>query len=215
MIQRYLRSTPCNFARALVQDVLLVPALRRYCAPYRTRRPAALDARRPVVIVANHSSHLDAPAILAALPHRMRHRTAIAAADDYFYRQRVLGFAVSLGIGTFPFPRRGIVGLERAAELLDAGWNVLIFPEGTRSADGALHQFRPGVGRLVKRSGAAVLPIGIVGAHSLWPRTRRLPRRGPLEVRVGASWTAATTDPPERIADELMHRVAQLLGDKL
>jgi 1-acyl-sn-glycerol-3-phosphate acyltransferase len=213
MIQRWLRSGPCNAARAILQDLLLVPALRTYCAPYRARRSRTVEANRPVVIVANHASHLDAPAILAALPHRMRHRTAIAAADDYFYRQPVLGFAVSLGMGTFPFPRHGNVGLECAAELLGDGWNILIFPEGTRSPDGGLHEFRAGVGRLVKRSGAAVLPVGIVGAHSLWPRTRKLPRRGPLEVRVGESWTAATTDPPERIADELMHRVALLIGD--
>jgi 1-acyl-sn-glycerol-3-phosphate acyltransferase len=213
VIQRHLRSRPCNAARALLQDVLLVPALRGYCAPYRTDRPSTLDARRPVVIVANHASHLDAPAILAALPHHMRHRTAIAAADDYFYRQRVLGFAVSLGIGAFPFPRKGIVGLERAAELLDAGWNILIFPEGTRSPDGSLHPFRHGVGRLLAESHAPALPVGIVGAHTLWPRSSKLPRRGPLQVTLGQPWQPPTTDSPAAICAELQRRVATLIGD--
>ena len=197
MIQPYLRSRPFNAVRALVQDLLVVPALRGYCAPYSTHRPPTLDARRPVVIVANHASHLDAPAVLAALPHDMRHRTAVAAADDYFYRQRVLGFAISLGIGAFPFPRKGVVGLERAAELLDAGWNILIFPEGTRSSDGALHTFRHGVGRLVAESRAACRwhrrrPCA-VAAHQQAAAAR------PTAVTLGQPWQPPTTDSPAAI----------------
>jgi 1-acyl-sn-glycerol-3-phosphate acyltransferase len=212
VIQRWLRSAPCNTARAALQDLLLVPAVRGFCRPFLADKTTASSA--PVVIVANHASHLDAPAILAALPRRMRHHTAIAAADDYFYRQRVLGFAVSLGVGTFPFPRHGEVGLERAADLLEAGWNVLIFPEGTRSADGQLHPFKPGVGRLLKRSGAPVLPVGIVGAHHLWPRTRRFPMRGRLEVRLGQAWRPATNDSTQAICAELRRRVATLIGEQ-
>jgi len=211
VIQRWLRSAPCNAARAALQDLFLVPALRSFCRPFHAHETT--EATAPVVIVANHASHLDAPAILAALPRHMRHHTAIAAADDYFYRKKVLGFAVSLGIGTFSFPRKGEVGLERAADLLDSGWNVLIFPEGTRSADGALHPFKPGVGRLLKRSGAPVLPVGIVGAHQLWPRTRRFPRRGRLEVRLGQTWQPATSDSTQVICAELRRRVATLIGE--
>ncbi|HET6319554.1 MAG TPA: lysophospholipid acyltransferase family protein, partial [Chloroflexota bacterium] len=143
-----------RWLRLIVQDALLVPLVRAFCAPFRAR--GAVRESEPLVIVANHTSHLDAPAILAALPPHARHRTAIAAADDYFYRQPLLGLALSLGIGAFPFPRQGSLGLDRAADLLAHGWNVLIFPEGTRSADGALHEFRYGVGRLVARTRAPV-----------------------------------------------------------
>ena len=172
------------------------------------------DARRPVVIVANHASHLDAPAVLAALPHRHAsphrdrrcRRLLLSPARARLRRQP--------GHRHLSVPTRGIVGLERAAELLDAGWNILIFPEGTRSSDGALHTFRHGVGRLVAESHAAVLPVGIVGAHALWPRTSKLPRRGPIEVTLGQTWQPPTTDSPAAICAELRRRVANLIGDR-
>src|SRR6185503_2340346 len=158
-MQALLRSTPCNLARRAVQDALIVPALRTYCAPYRVRRAAQLQTNQPFIIVANHASHLDTPAILAALPSSIRHRTAVAAAEDYFFTRPLLGLAVSLGIGAFPFPRKGIAGLERAAELLKAGWNVLLFPEGTRSVDGLPHAFHTGVARLATTTGVDILPV--------------------------------------------------------
>jgi 1-acyl-sn-glycerol-3-phosphate acyltransferase len=210
--QSWLRSRPCNVARAALQDALLVPALRSYCAPYRTVGAERLTMDGPLVIVANHASHFDAPAVLAALPHRLRHRTAIAAADDYFYRRPLVGLAFSLGIGTFPFPRHGQVGIERAAELLEGGWNILIFPEGTRSEDGHLQPFRAGVANLLIATGGMVLPVGIVGSHAIWPRTHRWPRRGPLEVRLGRLWRPAKNLTVADICTELNRRVAALIG---
>jgi 1-acyl-sn-glycerol-3-phosphate acyltransferase len=210
--QPWLRSGPCNAARAALQDALLVPALRSYCAPYRTRGAERLTMDGPLVIVANHASHFDAPAILAALPHHLRHRTAIAAADDYFYRLPLVGLAFSLSIGTFPFPRHGQLGIERAAALLERGWNILIFPEGTRSADGHLQPFRSGVANLLAATGGMVLPVGIVGSHALWPRTHRWPRRGPLEVRFGRLWRPARNLAAPDICTELNRRVAALIG---
>jgi len=206
----WLHRTPCSIGRAALQDALLVPLVRAVCAPFQAN--GAFRETEALVIVANHASHLDAPAILAALPPHARHRTAIAAADDYFYRQRLLGFAVSLAIGAFPFPRQGSLGLDRAADLLARGWNVLLFPEGTRSADGALHDFRCGVGRLVARTHAPVLPVGIVGSHALWPRSQRFPRRGPVAVRFGEPWHPEPGLSAPEVANELNRRVAALIG---
>jgi 1-acyl-sn-glycerol-3-phosphate acyltransferase len=210
--QSWLRSGPCNAARAALQDALLVPALRAYCAPYRAVGAERLTMDGPLVIVANHASHFDAPAVLAALPHHLRHRTAIAAADDYFYRRRLIGLACGLSIGTFPFPRHGQVGIERAAALLEGGWNILIFPEGTRSQDGHLQPFRAGVANLLVTTRGMVLPVGIVGSHALWPRSHRWPRRGPLEVHFGRLWRPAASLGVSDICTELNRRVAALIG---
>jgi 1-acyl-sn-glycerol-3-phosphate acyltransferase len=212
-IQLWLRSAPFNFARAVLQDGLLVPALRTYCAPYLVRGSAAPQKREPLIIVGNHSSHLDTPAILAALPRAVRHRTAVAAAEDYFFRRRLLGFAVSLTVGAFPFPRTGGLGIRRATALLQSGCNVLLFPEGTRSADGNPNEFRGGVGSLAHATGAPILPIGVVGSHALWPRGRRLPRRGRLEVRIGQPWRPDPSLSKSDICSEAARRVAALLGD--
>jgi 1-acyl-sn-glycerol-3-phosphate acyltransferase len=205
------RRGPCRLARRALQDGLLVPAVRAFGAPFRAHGGGALlGLEEPVVIVANHASHLDAPAILAALPASVRRRTAVAAAADYFYRDRVLGFAVTLGIGAFPFPRHGTDGLDEAARLLAGGDNVLLFPEGTRSADGGQHVFRDGVGHLLLATGAPVAPAAIRGSHALWPRGRRLPRRGPLEVRFGGAWRPGPGLSARAISSELARRVAAL-----
>ena len=198
-------------ARSAIQRTFLVPVVRAWCTPYCcTGSEPLLALGGPVVFVANHASHLDTPAILAALPRRVRCRTGVAAAADYFYRDPVLGMAVTLGIGAFPFPRHGSLGLERAAARLAAGWNVLLFPEGTRSADGQLHTFRDGIGHLLLATDAPVVPVAVSGSYALWPRGQRLPRRGPLEVRFGTPWRAAHDLTPRQISTELAERVAAL-----
>jgi 1-acyl-sn-glycerol-3-phosphate acyltransferase len=63
---------------------------------------------------------------------------------------------------------------------------VLIFPEGTRTGDGAIAPFRPGFTTLAVRSGAAILPVAIEGAFRVWPRRRRFPGRGRIGVCYGA-----------------------------
>jgi 1-acyl-sn-glycerol-3-phosphate acyltransferase len=207
----WTRWLPCNLFRAALQDALILPAVRAYCAPFRARAETDVTTLRgPVVIVANHASHLDTPAILAALPASIRHRTAVAAAADYFYRDRLVGAAMSLGIGAFPFPRKGRAGIEHAADLLADGWSVLLFPEGTRGSDGAVHAFRMGIGYLLADRVVPVLPVAIMGSHVLWPRGRALPRRGALEVRLGAPWLPEAGMEPRAIVEELERRVTAL-----
>ena len=91
----------------------------------------------PVIFVANHSSHLDTPTILRALPHKWRARTAVTAAADYFYKSRWKASGVALLFNTVPLGRQG-GGLDNGAtdhvdKLLDEGWNLVMFPEGTLS----------------------------------------------------------------------------------
>jgi 1-acyl-sn-glycerol-3-phosphate acyltransferase len=188
---------------------VLRAALQAYCHPYVVvGEPPAVA---PLIIVANHASHLDAPAIVAALP--TSYHTAVAAAEDYFYSRRWLGIAVTRAIGAFPFPRHGDLGLDRAATFLGEGRSVLLFPEGTRSADGEPGRFRLGIGRLAAATHKPVLPVAVVGSHALWPRGRRFPRRGRLEVRLGKPWQPQATLSPTEICAEVQRRVAALLGD--
>jgi 1-acyl-sn-glycerol-3-phosphate acyltransferase len=193
--------------RAVFQDLVLAPLVRTWCSPFSVS--SSQVPQSPVVFVANHASHLDAPAILAALPRSVRSRVAIAAAEDYFYTRPLVGRLASLGFGAFPFPRQGTLGVQRAEALVADGWSVLLFPEGTRSADGSQHPFRHGVGHLLLNTGVPAVPVAIVGSHGLWPRGRHLPRRGPLAVHVGAPWTPESHLSAGAIADELAGRVAR------
>lgn len=140
------------------------------------------------VVVANHSSHADAPALLAALGARPAPR--VAAAADYWFagglrarvcRALVGGFAVRRGGG-------GAADLAGAVELLRAGRAVVVFPEGTRSRDGELGAFRSGAFRLAEQAGVPVVPVGIVGTRDVLPaRAGAGPRRAPVTVRIGPS----------------------------
>jgi 1-acyl-sn-glycerol-3-phosphate acyltransferase len=191
-----------RIARAL-REFILMGLLGPTMDVYTRRRVRGRDhldhLEAPVVFVANHSSHMDTPTILRALPRRWRRRTAVAAATDYFYRKRRTANAVSLLFNTVPMQRNG-GGLEPDSTshldcLIDERWNLLVFPEGTRSRDGSVGRLRSGAAVLAAEHGLAIVPIYVRGTHAVMPPGRRwmrrepgryVSRRHPIEVRFGA-----------------------------
>ena len=102
----------------MLREAVLMGVLGPAMDVYTRRRVVGLEhfegLEAPVVFVANHSSHMDTPAILRALPHVWRERTVVAAAADYFYAERRLAYAVSLFFGTVPIARDGRgLGVDR------------------------------------------------------------------------------------------------------
>lgn len=182
-------------ARALLRALTLRPLVRIFCARRRVIGRDRIPAG-PVIFVANHAGHADTPLVLSALPRRHRARVAPAAAADYFFASPAAGALTQLIIGGFPFPRRGRDGLDRAHALLNQGWSVLLFPEGTRSPDGRIAPFKRGAAMLAARSRATVVPVGLAGTRHVLGKGRRIPRRRPVAVVFGAPIPAAraTTD---------------------
>jgi 1-acyl-sn-glycerol-3-phosphate acyltransferase len=131
------------------------------------------DLAGPAIFVANHCSHVDTPVLLRSLPARLRRRTAVAAAADYFYAKRALAGAVSLAFGTVPVERRGCpAGTDATAHLkslLDSGWNLIIFAEGTRSRDGRVGPMRPGAAVLAADRDVPIVPVHIAGTLEAMP----------------------------------------------
>lgn len=152
----------------------------------------------PCIYAADHGSHLDSLAILLALPATARGRVRVAAAEDYWYRDPLRRAAVGT-LGGFPFPRKGVVGLRRAADLIATGQSILIYPEGTRGGG----PFRPGVAMLAAQTSLPVVPVAVRGGRELWPKGRALPRRGPLAVAFGAPLFIATDGDPLVAAREI------------
>jgi long-chain acyl-CoA synthetase len=182
------RAAPARLARALLQDLLLFPLLRRFARPLTVVHPARLGARPgPLLLIANHASHVDTPAILASLPPGLRRRTAVAAAADYFFARQPLAFVSALLLGAFPFHRQGPIAasLAHCGDLADAGYSLLIYPEGTRSSSGELQPFKSGIGLLARELGLPILPLYLAGPHAILPKGSRWPRPGPLCVTVG------------------------------
>src|SRR3954469_5982990 len=191
-----------GWARA-VRETFLMAILGPTMDLYTRRRLRGREALRrlsgPVILVANHCSHMDTPEILRSLPRRLRRRTAVAAAADYFYRSRRRAIAVSLAFNTIPMRRNG-GGLEPSSTehvdaLIDERWSLLIFAEGTRSRDGRVGRLRSGAAVLAAAHDLPIVPVYIAGTRAAmpvgqsWPKRRpgRWPgRRHDVEIRVGA-----------------------------
>ena len=137
----------------------------------------------PLIYVCNHQSHFDPPLVGVLVADRP---SAFLARASLFKFKPFAWLIRSLN--AIPLHReKGSGGALRAAVAeLEAGRCVLLFPEGTRTSDGAIGRFKPGFTFLAKRTGATVVPIAVEGARDVWPRERRLPHlRGWLALRAG------------------------------
>src|SRR6202795_3749277 len=181
------RQEPGRTIRFLIQHGLLLPFTEVMSHPKVEGREWVRDLERPVIFAANHSSHADTSLILHALTDRARERTVVAAAADYWFKRPLLGNIVSLFLNTFPFSRTGgaQAQLHSSSQLLKSGWNLVLFPEGSRTPDGRIQEFKPGVGHLANETGTPVVPIHIRGAYQIMPRGQKLPLPGPIRVRIG------------------------------
>lgn len=170
----------------------------------------------PYIFASNHTSHLDATIIFATLPKDVRARTAVGAAKDYFFDVWWRKFFVSLAYAAFPVERGGG---ERATEvaryLLETGWNLVVFPEGTRSPDGWMQRFRHGVSRLTLDTGAAIVPIAVVGAYAAMPRGRWWPRSGrpPVRIRYGEPIRALPGERHQDLSLRVQRAIASMLDE--
>ena len=202
----------CGSARALRQAILtgvLGPMIDFYVSKSSAGTEVFDDLDHPVIFVANHSSHLDTPTILRAIPHHWRTKTAVAAAADYFYKSRWKANGVALLFNTVPLGRSG-GGLGNGAtdhldHLIDDRWNVLLFPEGTRSRDGAIGKVRSGAAVIAAQHDIPIVPIYVSGTHDTmppgqnWPKRKKgrlFSRRHKVQVRFGEP--IAPRDPAER-----------------
>jgi 1-acyl-sn-glycerol-3-phosphate acyltransferase len=175
--------------------------------------------RGPVLFFSNHSSHLDATLILATLPDRWQRRTAVGAARDYFFDVWWRQAFTALVYAAFPIDRAkgGKGATDKARELVRDGWSIVVFPEGTRSADGHVQRFRHGSARLCLELGISAVPIAIVGAYQAMPRGRFWPRSGrpTVTVRYGAPIVPAEGETHQDLSRRLAQAVAELFdGDR-
>ncbi len=162
---------------------VLNPVMDYYAARQATGKEKLASLKGPVILVANHASHMDTPVILSALPRKLRKRTAVAAAADYFYRNKLTASLVSLIFNTVPIERRKgatssvTKSTSHLDTLLDDGWNLLLFPEGTRSRGGAPARIRRGAAVLAAAHNLAIIPIKVTGTADAMPPGRIWPKR--------------------------------------
>jgi 1-acyl-sn-glycerol-3-phosphate acyltransferase len=183
----WARTPTARALRAAAQAGGLKPLLHSQLSPRVAGLDVLAELRPPVLFVANHASHLDAPLLLCSLPPAWRARTAVTAAADYFFENWWRAVSTALMFATVPIERRGGSPSNTPGDLLDDGWNLVIFPEGTRSTDGARHRFRLGAAHLAIARDLPVVPVGVRGSYAAMPRGRAwpIPGRPAVSVRYG------------------------------
>jgi 1-acyl-sn-glycerol-3-phosphate acyltransferase len=147
-----------------------------------------LPASTPYILIANHSSHLDAMSLGAMLRGPAARRAfALAAGDVFFGSVRASAFA-AWAVNALPVWRKrtsskDLNGLRERLE--EDGLVYILFPEGTRSRNGEMGRFLPGIGALVAGGPVPVVPCYLEGAYACWPAGRKFPRPGKLRLRIG------------------------------
>ncbi len=192
----------------MVWDALLHAPLFRSFVTLEVKGGALDNLAGPVFFVANHLSYLDQPAVMFALPAKIRYQSATAAWEEFFFGEyrgvdRIWRrFCYEYGtvlFNLFPLPQsQGFSGsLNYMGRLADAGINILIFPEGGHSRDGNLHPFQLGLGIMVRELGIPVVPIKISGTGQLLPHEARFPKRGRVTVTFGEPLRFRFEEPAE------------------
>ena len=218
---------PVQWLRAAFLELVAQPFVWFLGAP-RVSSPGGMSVDEPALIICNHVTAYDGALVEYALPGRMRRRVAAAMLgemlEDFRHfrdpdSRRFMLFGppaywlLTALYNVFPLPRRR--GFQRsfahAGEAMDHGYNVLVFPEGTRSDAGQLAPFRPGIGLLVKETHAPVLPMAIVGLGELKTRGRGWFRSGKIHIRIGELVRFNPTDSEAAITESLHTKVADLM----
>jgi 1-acyl-sn-glycerol-3-phosphate acyltransferase len=141
--KRPLAQAPgAGLARGVFLGGVLRPAIKHYVHPEVTGLENLAEQSPPLILAANHSSHMDTPLLLNSLPKELRRKTLVAAASDYFFSTRARGFFVSVAIGAVPMDRRVVSKqtMYEVDQLLADNWCLVIYPEGSRTLDGRLYR---------------------------------------------------------------------------
>jgi long-chain acyl-CoA synthetase len=200
---RWTRSLPVRAVRLLALDWWILAMFRHYLPLEVEGLENLAEIDGPVIFAANHSSHLDTAAVYAALPKRLRHRVAPAMSQDYFsdfFRARPgltwkaraeagLAFLAALSLfNAYPLPQK-MAGARRAlrytGELVDAGYHILIYPEGTRTEDGEILRFQPGVGLMAQKLRTPIVPVRLRGLFEIYSIHHDWPQIGQVRVAFG------------------------------
>ncbi|MCZ6681372.1 MAG: AMP-binding protein [Candidatus Poribacteria bacterium] len=145
---------------------------------------------QPYIIAANHTSHLDTPAIMTVLGDESK-RLKVLGAQDYFFNNRFKAWFFGTFLNVLPFDRTTnfLQGIRVSQEALLRNQCLLIYPEGTRSVTGELQAFKPGLGLLAYETDVPIVPAYIDGTYRALPKGRNLPCHSRITVTFGAPIT--------------------------
>jgi 1-acyl-sn-glycerol-3-phosphate acyltransferase len=182
----------------------------------RTHGGQYIPRSGPLLILANHQSFFDPVLAGLGIPRYIRW-----VARQTLHKNRYLAALIN-SLRAIPIEHHGYSreGLQAITDALEAGNCVGMFPEGTRTPDGEVKEFKPGLSLIIKRTKAPIVPVGIAGAFAAWPRTTKLPRPSPIFMpptnrTIGVSVgrpidpTKFAKTPREKMLEELRQAVCE------
>lgn len=212
--------------RGVFLEHVAIPLLRFLAKP-AVRSAAKSLPSSPMLILSNHVTSYDVPLILYALPPRIRQRVAVAMSGEMILDWRharnqghwflnwvapLQYFLVTALFNIFPLPQYS--GFRRsfshAGDAMDHGYNVLVFPEGKRSPDGALQPFKSGTGLLWKELGVPALPVYLHGLGQIKAQHERWFRTGNILVSVGEPLQLEAASTPQELTEVLRQGIESL-----
>ncbi len=213
-----------NDQTLLIRMIALISRIgARLFANVRVEGLGRIPRTGPVILAINHASNLDSFVTGAWITPALRRRRIHWLGKRELFEWPVFGWLTARG-GVHPV-ERGAADVEAyrlATRILERGYVLLIFPEGTRSPTGGLQEARDGMAALAMRTGATVVPIGVNDSDRVWPKHRKIPLpipRRTVRVRVGEPFKVADLIPDgtdrraaKRLATSaIMGRIAALL----
>jgi 1-acyl-sn-glycerol-3-phosphate acyltransferase len=178
----------------------------------------------PFLLCSNHSSHADSAALMTASGRSFR-SFALLGASDYFFHSRNVRWKVASLMNVIPIERRpGPKSLNcclaKCRQFLEqTGGCLILYPEGTRSPDGVMRDFKSGAGLFATELGVPLVPAYVDGTHRILPKGRSMPRTGTVTVRFGEAMAVAKTPANgellrerRRLVVEQLYRSVRLLS---
>jgi 1-acyl-sn-glycerol-3-phosphate acyltransferase len=216
----WARTFGARMARLALLEGVIGPTMHVLASPDRRGLDelhdlSKLDPRPPVIFAANHHSHVDTPLLLTSIPEPWRHKMFVGAAADYFFKTRVTSTASALALNAIPIERTRVSrrSADDAAELINDGWSMLIFPEGGRSPDGWGQPFRGGAAYLALRCDVPVVPVHLEGTGRIMRKGSKRLSRSATRITFGAPLWPDEGEDSRRMAVRIERAVAVLADE--
>jgi long-chain acyl-CoA synthetase len=171
-----------------------------------------LPKRGPYIIAPNHLSLADAPAVMASITWRIGAQTFYLGTTDYFGGPLTSRIAKSLQVIPVDMDTRLYGALQLSAYILRQGKILCVFPEGGRSRDGAIKEFKKGVGIIARELNVPVVPVAINGTYKMLAAGKNFPRPAKVSVSFGKPIYPGDSD-YDGIVKRLYDEVVKLLGE--
>ena len=170
--------------------------------------PERVPVTGGVLMLSNHQSYLDPPLLGTRLNRSMAY-----LADAELFKFAPFGWLIRT-LNAFPIEQgRGDLGaMKQSIRLLQEGWLLNVFPEGSRTPDGNLHPAQKGAALIVRRAGVPVVPVAIHGSYEAWPKTQKFPRPHPIRILYGEP-VNLSNEKPEEITAWIDETLGRMLAD--